>query len=93
MISELPINQQFKIYLFTSYLYYKEDVSAIKDNEFDMLCNNLLKNWDNITHYHKNLINKSDLEAGTGFAIQYPTIVIGAAKAWYRDRMGIKRYE
>lgn len=92
-MADLSINQQFKEYLFCSYLYYKEDLSAIPDSHYDSLCDNLLKNWDNITHYHKSLITKSDLEAGTGYAIQYPTIVIGAARAWYRDMMGIKRYE
>ena len=93
MFDNLPINQQFKQYLFCSYLYYKEDISPMPDSHYDMLCETLLKNWDNITHYHKSLITKSDLEAGTGYAIQYPTIVIGAARAWYRDMMGIKRYE
>lgn len=93
MITQLPINQKFKVYLFTSYLYYKENVSAITDGEFDLLCSELLRDWDNITHPHKSLINKSDLEAGTGFAIQYPLMVESAARAWYRDRMGIKRYE
>lgn len=78
------INQKFVIYLMSSYLYYKENCHVLSDEQFDRLCKELLDNWDSITHRHKGLVTKGDLEAGTGYAIQYPSIVIGAARSWYR---------
>lgn len=78
------LNQKFVIYLMSSYLYYKENCHVLSDEQFDQLCRELLDNWDSITHRHKDLITKEDLEAGTGYAIQYPSIVIGAARHWYR---------
>ena len=92
MWSDKSPNEQFKLYLFCSYLYYKEDLSPMPDEHFDALCSSLAKCFDQVNHRHKDLVTKQDLEAGTGYAIQYPTIVMGAARAWYRDMMGIKRY-
>lgn len=69
-----------------SYLYYHFDISPIDDTEFDSLCKELLENWDNTNHRHKHLIDKKDLEAGTGYAIplkKYPMIVCNAAWCWY----------
>lgn len=48
------------------------NLSLIPDEEFDKMCVKLLENWDNFTHKYKNLITTNDLQAGTGFAIQYP---------------------
>ena len=81
----MTINQKFVVYLMSSYLYYVENVHVLSDIDFDHLCKELLDNWDSITHRHKYLVTKGDLEAGTGFAIKYPQIVIGAARRWYRD--------
>lgn len=82
---EVSINRKFVLYLMASYLYYEEDISLLTDTQFDELCKELLVHWDDITHYHKHLTTREDLEAGTGFAIKYPMLVVCAARKWYRD--------
>ena len=69
-------------YLMASYCYYCLDKTIMPDADFDGICLRLLKEFDNIEHRHKYLIDKSALEAGTGFHIkedEYPGIVKGAA--------------
>jgi len=83
-MENLTINQKFVRYLLSSYLYYVEDVHILADQQFDSLCKELADRWDEITHQHKYLISRDDLEAGTGYAIQYPQIVVGTARQWYR---------
>ena len=38
-----------------------------------------------ISHPHKKLITKPDLEAGTGYAIKYTNMIKGAAMAWLAE--------
>jgi len=70
-------------YLMTSYLYYHHDTSVLSDPAFDNLCKYLDEDWDAIEHIHKHLINREDLRAGTGFALQMDDlplrVVAGAA--------------
>tara|TARA_R100000544_G_C2208615_1_gene50677 strand:- start:614 stop:832 length:219 start_codon:yes stop_codon:yes gene_type:complete len=68
----------------SSYLYYKKDKQVLTDDEFDTLCKRLLDEWDSIEHMHKHLITKEDLQAGTGYAIEYTNMIIGAAERWYK---------
>jgi hypothetical protein len=77
----MTINQKFVQYLLSSYLYYVEGRSVLTDSEFDAL-----DRWDEVDHRHKHLTSREDLEAGTGYAIQYPSIVIGAARHWYYSK-------
>jgi hypothetical protein len=79
----MTLNQKFVQYLLSSYLYYVEGRSVLTDSEFDALCKELLDRWDEVDHRHKHLTSREDLEAGTGYAIQYPSIVIGAARHWW----------
>ncbi|MGC3025864.1 DNA ligase LigA-related protein [Burkholderia sp. DN3021] len=79
----MTLNQKFVQYLMSSYLYYEEGRSVLSDTEFDALCKELLERWDEITHRHKDLTTREDLEAGTGYAIKYPSIVVGAARHWW----------
>ena len=64
-------------YLMASYAYYKEDKPIFTDSYFDSLSKELLKEYDNIEHRHKELISKDALEAGT-YLGSYPSIVKGA---------------
>ena len=76
----------------SSYLYYKEDKAVLLDSEFDLVCKRLYDEWDDIVHWHKELINKEDLIAGTGYAIsKYPDRVKFAAHSFYHryGRRGI----
>lgn len=64
-------------YLMASYAYYIQDDPIFTDGFYDTLAKRILDNWDNITHWHKNVLNKDDLEAGS-FLGEYPGIVQGA---------------
>ena len=81
-IETLHINRLVPFYLMSSYLYYKEDRQVLTDEDFDKLAKRLLDNWDKVEHMHKHLISKEDLQAGTGYAIQYTQRIINAAKNW-----------
>ena len=85
-IETLNINRLVPFYLMSSYLYYKEDRQVLTDEDFDRLAKRLLDNWDSVEHMHKHLISKEDLQAGTGYAIQYTQRIINAAKSWEIDR-------
>jgi hypothetical protein len=79
-------NMLVPYYLMYSYAYYKENESLITDHEYDQICQDLITNWDNITHWHKPLLSLESLKAGTGYDIKYPNRVVGAAIALIKDR-------
>ena len=58
-------------YLMHSYLYYVMNEPIIDDMEYDEICRELKEKWDNVNHYHKHLIDKQSLGAGTGYELQY----------------------
>lgn len=68
-------------YLMCAYSYYEEDDPLISDYSFDMLAKCILQNYDSIQHFHKHLVTKEDLEAGT-YLGEYPERVKGAVKNW-----------
>ena len=84
-VYEISINRCVPYYLMSSFLYYKGDKHILDDNEFDYLCKRLYDEWDNITHYHKDLLDRDSLRAGTGFELQYNSRIEGAANQWYFD--------
>lgn len=73
------VNMTVPFYIMASYAYYEEDDPILSDAFFDKLANKILKEWDNITHYHKHLLSKELLKAGS-FLGEYPSIVKGALK-------------
>ncbi len=84
-IKDLPVDSLVKYYLMSSYLYYELDVNVLNDSEFDELCKKLLKNFNDIKHMHKHLLDKESLKASTGYTIKYPTIVKHLAIKWYNN--------
>jgi len=74
-------NMLVPYYLMFSYAYYKENESLIEDTEYDQICQDLITNWNDITHWHKRLLNLESLKAGTGYDIKYPERVVNAALA------------
>jgi NAD-dependent DNA ligase len=69
-----------------SYAYYKENESLISDSEYDQICRDLITNWNNITHWHKPLLNLESLKAGTGYDIEkYPNRVVSAALSLIKE--------
>lgn len=69
------LSAKFCLYMMTSYLYYHRNYSVVTDHEYDRLCKEILAGWDRFDHPHKHLISRDDLEATTGYAIKYPTVV------------------
>ena len=68
-------------YLIHCYLYYELNNPIIYDYDFDQLCKEILKKWDTLTHPHKDLVSKKDLQAGTGYSIkEYPQDIIEEAE-------------
>ena len=85
MIYHKNLNMLVPYYLMYSYAYYKENESLITDHEYDQICQDLITNWDNITHWHKPLLDLESLKAGTGYDIKYPNRVVAAAIALIKE--------
>lgn len=71
------INMTVPYYLMASYAYYIQDDPIFTDGFYDTLAKRILDNWDTITHRHRDVLSKDDLEAGS-FLGEYPSIVQGA---------------
>jgi hypothetical protein len=67
-------------YLMASYAYYVLDDPILSDAMYDSMSKQLLANFDNISHYHKPLLSKDMLEAGS-YLGEYPSIILGAVRA------------
>ena len=84
-------NMLVPYYLMHSYLYYEKAESLIDDHEYDEICKRLASEWTNITHWHKDLIDRQALQAGTGYQIQWSTMprrIKSAAKALLAQAVG-----
>lgn len=84
-INEISVNRCVPYYLMSSYLYYKEDKFVLHDNDYDLLCKRIIKEWDSITHFHKHFIDLDSLKAGTGYSNEYNNRIASAACTWYND--------
>jgi len=76
-VNKLASEQLVAQYMIHSYLYYIEGTSIISDRSYDLLCKRLLREWDDLCHPHKALIDKDALSSGTGFYLKaedYPSI-------------------
>ena len=81
-------------YLMFSYAYYQENESLISDAEYDQICQDLITNWNDITHWHKRLLNLDSLKAGTGYDIKYPERVVNAALALIKkDKLNVNEMD
>lgn len=77
-------NMLVPFYLMCSYAYYKLDQPIISDHLFDNMSKRLLENYDEIEHWHKHLITRGDLEAGT-YLGEYPERVINGLSHFIRS--------
>jgi len=76
---QLPINKCVSLYFMSSYLYYERNISIMADETFDLMCSRIAKEYGDITHMHKEKLDKESLAAGTGFDIEYTNLMIAAA--------------
>ena len=87
-------NMLVPYYLMFSYAYYQENESLISDAEYDQICQDLITNWNDITHWHKRLLNLDSLKAGTGYDIKYPERVVNAALALIKkDKLNVNEMD
>ena len=87
-------NMLVPYYLMFSYAYYQENESLIEDAEYDQICQDLITNWNDITHWHKPLLNLDSLKAGTGYDIKYPERVVNAALALIKkDKLNVNEMD
>jgi len=87
-------NMLVPYYLMFSYAYYQENESLIEDAEYDQICQDLITNWNDITHWHKPLIKLESLKAGTGYDIRYPERVVNAALALIKkDKLNVNEMD
>ena len=88
-INTLAPNQLISYFLMAGYLWHIENLPLLTDDSWDELCEAIHKNWEQITHKHREYIDKDFLKAHTAFYIraeQYPEIVKRAALQLYDER-------
>lgn len=74
-------NMLVPFYLMMCYAYYIQDDPIVSDGFYDKIAKKLLKEYDQINHHHKYLIDKDDLVAGS-FLGEYPSIIEGALSSF-----------
>lgn len=84
------INMLVPWYLMASYAYYVQDDSILSDGFYDNMAKQLLENFDSIKHYHKHLLSKDMLYAGS-FLGEYPSIIPGAIEEMKHQRCAPKQ--
>jgi hypothetical protein len=74
-------------YLMASWAYYIEDDPILSDGLFDYLCTKLDAAWDTVEHWHKPVVSRGDLSAGSCLLKQsdFPQRVVGAVHQLRRD--------
>lgn len=81
--SKMSIHRKISYYLIFSYLYYEKDDGIISDHQYDDLCKNLFENFDQVKksdHIHKHLVDKFNLECGSGFGIKFTNLIKSSAE-------------
>ena len=58
-------------YLMASVAYYQWNETFIPDDDFDLMCFELYKAFDQIVHPHKHLLSRDALLAGTAFHLNH----------------------
>jgi hypothetical protein len=81
---ERNVNMMIPYYLMAAYAYYKEDDPIFSDAFFDSLAKTILERWDDIEHFHKHLLTKEDLVAGS-YLGEYPERLKGGLRRLRED--------
>lgn len=75
-------------YLMASYAYYECNDTFMDDQAYDHLCRRLDDEWRLVQHPHKHLVDREDLSATTGYALNFrklPFIIRHAAGCLLAD--------
>ena len=86
-VEHMTPGQLVSWFMIASYAYYRTcgQYQVMEDPTFDYLVKRLIDNYDLTDHQHKKLITKENLQAGTGFDIRFPNMVIGAYRSYIRE--------
>lgn len=86
-IENMSPNLLVSWFMIAGYAYYRVGGPAMvmEDPTFDRLVQRLREKYDEADHYHKELITEDHLNAGTGYDIEYPTIVKHAYASYLRE--------
>ena len=84
-IENMTPNQLVSWFMIGSYAYYRLGERVMEDQDFDFLVYRLKEEYDNADHYHKSYITEEHLRAGTGYDIDFPSIVKGAYNNYMRE--------
>lgn len=85
MTPERILEWQCQMFIYTSLLYYKHDISAWSDDLFDQHCKWLLDRYDRLPAWFTARVTEGDLRAGTGFALEYTDEEERDALWWHND--------
>lgn len=74
-------------WLMASHAYYDLDDPFLSDECYDWLTRRLDERWDQVEHWHKHLIDRDALRAGTGYQLagKMPTRIKNAARHLMTD--------
>ncbi len=86
-VKNMSPNRLISWFMISSYAYYRLGKRVMEDYCFDYLVQRLKEGcYDISDHYHKKYVTKEHLNAGTGFDIEYPTIVKAATKLYMKEK-------
>ena len=85
-VESMHRNQLVSWFMIASYAYYHLDTQVMSDYDFDLLVRRIKHNWDDIDHPHKPLIKETNLDSGTGYDIEFPSIVKGATVDYIKSK-------
>jgi hypothetical protein len=66
-LKDLSLREKYTLYRVSSCLYYIHDTSIMSDEKFDLICKDLLDNYDPMIIH----VSKKTLRAGTGYDLKY----------------------
>jgi len=83
-------NQAARLLIMSAYLYYRCDVSAISDGEYDKLSLYVYKNWDGLNEQMQWQLGDREGIRSTGMGILITQMGQDAAHSWYTRKTGNK---
>ena len=86
MTEEAIWRWQEEMFIYSCYLYDKEDRPILSDEIFDQHCKMLSKRYDKLSEEFKSRVPKEQLDASTALGLTYTDSDIAGANAWY-DRV------
>ena len=84
-INEMSPNRLVSWFMIGSYAYYRLGKRVMEDSDFDFLVQRLKECYNQADHPHAKLITEEHLKAGTGYDIEFPTIVRYATRDYMQE--------